>query len=286
MMASRNCKLQGSSSYLSALAVVVSVESEDAAEQTMMQRDVKSFASIKSLCGVQGIIVGLCINCSQERWFIGSNADHLTLPYSALIRGRGNLDLDLSQERIVVPLKDLVVSGLPTKIEYELQCSNEGNGCSIPSRINAQCGEKIADSGGPQEHDEEVKSPVPTLKRATAGRVVEGIAEHVEANVLAVLDHYQGFPFGGLIGVDGVGCLGPTVEPGCAGWRGPIEWIEMVGPGGVISTPSTIFSFSDIECVSFWVGLKGMTGTGGRFNASRCRHNSANSSIGPEREAA
>lgn len=253
------------------LLVVVAVEGDEASQQPVMERDLQPLILSERSNAVEGVIVGFGINGSKRWGFIGRNSCLLGLPVRELIQGGHGLAFYLGEQLIVGTLQHLVIPCLSSEVDDQLKGANHSHTCAYPARVEIERGENVANRRRAQDDDKKVERAVPRFEVPPARRVIEGVAQDVEAQIVAVHFLNQSFLMGGFEGgADGVtGCLGPWDESGFSGWRGPCEWIDICKELGPLS--SYFPPFSAMKCISFRLFRKGMTGVGGRLHASRPR---------------
>ena len=273
---------------LAELLVFVAFEGKDPSEKPMRERDHQALGRFKLPDRVERIIVRLGVDTPEGRRFIGGNAEHSADPFSASLRAVVEVLLDVCEQKVVIPLQGLMIPSLPAKVHHKLKRADDGNDQTDPSRVDRNLRHDLAEGGRAEHDNNEVENTIPPLKRAPASRVIQGVAQNIEAKKFAV--HGSHFLVGGGPGGDGVGCLGPTEAPPSLGariadidgWRtprdfssviigcrGPIEFREIRGP----------FVLSVIRIVLGWWLHSGMKGVGGRLDALRRRQFNRNAAV-------
>lgn len=192
------------------LSVIVPLKGQQAAQNPMQERDMQPLGALERPNCIQRVIVCFGIDDAQLRWFVRRHPDHSTVPLGALGHIGLGRRLDIGKQGVIVALKGLMVAGLSAKIEDQLEGANNCNCHANPVARQPVDGEHIADSCRPQNDHEKVEPSVAALQRPAPRRVIEGITQDIEADVLAVggRGHFFFPVFGAGGGADG--CLGPT----------------------------------------------------------------------------
>lgn len=253
------------------LTVPCAFKGNEAAEKPVPKWDMEPLRAGFHRGRVERIVVGLGVDGAEQGWLVGGDADHAALPASALLGGGVGVGLDVGEQQIVVALQCRVKAREATEIEDELQRTDHSDGEADPDLAHIEGRESIGRRRRSEYDDQKVEEAVPALERPPSGGVVEGVAQNIEADVLAVWGHGH-FSGGGFVPGDGDGCRGPTLLSGSFGWRGPAELIEIFSPPGLRlpwSIACSVFLF--IPIVSFWSVQKGMKAPGGAVNVPRCR---------------
>ena len=283
------------------LFVIVAFIGPELAEQSMMPGDVKPLILGEEFGGADGVVIGFRIQRPEHGRLFAADAGHLGKPardFHLIWRGIG---LDLGEQMIVFPLQVLMIAGAATEVEHELGSTNGGDQCAdrAAGHIHVEDRHELCDCFGTEQDDEEVEPTVPAIERQPSRRVIERVAQYIEADQIAVhfLPHFFGpgadgagatgwrgpWPapgFGGamlvIVGWRGPklfctisGCLGPALRNSGVGWRGPGPSCAETGClGPLLKFP---FSSFDIEIVLIRLARLGMPGAGLRCCASRHR---------------
>ncbi len=233
------------------LPVVVSTKGQDRSKHTVQKRDLEPFAP-RILKGIDCVIVGLGIDCFENGRFVCSDTHHSAMPNCLLFIGWSWCGLDVSQQVVIFTLQCLMVPRLASKVEHQLHSADHGHDCRQYPRVQFILLEQVANCSSSKNHNRKIEHSIVAFQVSAPGRVIEGVAQNIKANVLEVLNCHFSLFGGGVDGDAGVGCLGPTCVPGL-GCLGPIEWVSTSPQScGTINAVSIFVSrlSADIECVS------------------------------------
>ncbi len=257
------------------LSVVMSLEGHESCQNAVQKRHVKPLISTE-FERINRIIVSLGVESAKHWRLLGCDANQTALPSCAVFIVCAGDGLNVCEKGVVVSLQRLMVAGLATKIKDQLQRADQRNCCANPALGNTKASKHVADCSCTKQYDRKIEYPVHTLKSASPRRMIEGVPESIETDVLAIWGHTSGSYFcGGGFGAGALGWRGPGPAPGpdVLGCLGPSELICISRSGW--RTPNSrrgVSSFFPlIEHVSFCWSQKGMSGVGGRSYVPRHR---------------
>lgn len=170
---------------------------------------------------IQGVVVCFGIQCTKSGGLVGCDLGHTATPQSTFFCIRIGTFFNFGEHVIVVALQRLMVAGRASEIKHELRSTHQSHTDPNKALVDPKTPQNVTDSGGAQQHDCEVKDPVPPLKTFTTSSVVQSISQSIEFEV-GYLSFYELVHFfaPGDFG-DFAGCRTPALATLFVGWRTP-----------------------------------------------------------------